>query len=397
MHSASLAFEYEHLHHEATQLAGGLRDLAQRATVYRHIFRASQGNHAFPLIAAHGALWAGGQFRFAMQVGRWLAWQYPWSGALRKRKLDGLANFLDALRDINRQVCIDTYAQFHFTKQALASIPDFWRISGAGRVCLDAGSMVLRGMRERYAEAAGASRNAAPCSRPIFFTNKPRSWARLCSGRPLRLIGRRPNSSHSGRVFASPICRAELASPFAISPTNKNEFATACRRSTWLRKPAGRTSNIRCNPTACSTRRHSQRPITTSRKCGWPFSARSRRAAPEVKDPVPCLQCLPAEHTGKAAEKVPTTLLAFRVANGTRNRDLQIQNLAFCSANAKPGNELGNDENPVAPESRKTAVSDTPKPPTIAPDVVAVNAAWPTLPEAIKAGVLATIRVTGGA
>jgi hypothetical protein len=52
-----------------------------------------------------------------MQVGRWLAWQYAWSGALRKRKLDGLANFLDALRDINRRVCIDTYAQFYFTKR----------------------------------------------------------------------------------------------------------------------------------------------------------------------------------------------------------------------------------------------------------------------------------------
>jgi hypothetical protein len=117
MHSASLASEYEQLHEEATQLAGGLRDLAQRATVYRHVFRASQGNHAFPLIAAHGALWAGGQFRFAMQVGRWLAWQYPWSSTLRKRKLDGLANFLDALRDINRRVCIDTYAQFYLTQR----------------------------------------------------------------------------------------------------------------------------------------------------------------------------------------------------------------------------------------------------------------------------------------
>jgi hypothetical protein len=51
-----LAREYEALTREGTRLAGGLCDLAQRATVYHHLFRASGGNHAFPLIAAHGAL-----------------------------------------------------------------------------------------------------------------------------------------------------------------------------------------------------------------------------------------------------------------------------------------------------------------------------------------------------
>ncbi len=47
MQSASLTLAYEQLRREATQLAGELGDTVQRATVYRHIFRASQGNPRF--------------------------------------------------------------------------------------------------------------------------------------------------------------------------------------------------------------------------------------------------------------------------------------------------------------------------------------------------------------
>ena len=66
----SLQSHYDRLQREATLLAGGLTDLSQRAAVYRHLFLASGGNHAFPLIAAHGALWAGGYFRFGMRLGQ---------------------------------------------------------------------------------------------------------------------------------------------------------------------------------------------------------------------------------------------------------------------------------------------------------------------------------------
>jgi hypothetical protein len=79
MRAVSLTSAYDQLYREAAFLAGGLSDFAQRAAVYRQIFRASQGNHAFGLIAAHGALWAAGEFRFGMRVCRLLAWQYPWS------------------------------------------------------------------------------------------------------------------------------------------------------------------------------------------------------------------------------------------------------------------------------------------------------------------------------
>lgn len=100
---------------EAVHLAGGPSDLSRRATVYHHLYRASGGNHVFPLIAAHGALWAGGYFRFALRLGRGLSWQYPLSARFRQSQLERLDQFANALRDINRRVCVDTYVSFHLT------------------------------------------------------------------------------------------------------------------------------------------------------------------------------------------------------------------------------------------------------------------------------------------
>ena len=102
---------------EAQVLAGGLTDLAQRAMVYHHLYQQSGGNHVFPLIAAHGALWAGGYFRFGFRLGRFLSWQYAWKTQIRREKLRQLNDFANALRDINRKVCIDTYVNFHFARR----------------------------------------------------------------------------------------------------------------------------------------------------------------------------------------------------------------------------------------------------------------------------------------
>lgn len=113
--SDHLATAYLDLTREATRLAGGLTDLAQRATVYHHLFRASEGNHIFPLIAAHGALWAGGYFRTGMSLAGYLSWQYAWQPELRQNRLAQLDAFANTFRDINRRVCIDTYVNFHFT------------------------------------------------------------------------------------------------------------------------------------------------------------------------------------------------------------------------------------------------------------------------------------------
>lgn len=117
MTSEQLQSAYDELLQEGHELAGGLTDLAQRATVYHHIFRESGGGHIFPLIAAHGALWGRGWFAFGLRLARGLVWQFPFSKRARQEKLAALDEFADAFRDINRRVCIDTYANFHFTRR----------------------------------------------------------------------------------------------------------------------------------------------------------------------------------------------------------------------------------------------------------------------------------------
>lgn len=103
------------LRNEATLLAGGLTDLAQRASVYHHLFEHSGGNHGFPLLAAHGALWASGYFRLGMRMGSLIAWRDAALGARRKDRLDRLTKFANDFRDINRRVCVETYFIYYMT------------------------------------------------------------------------------------------------------------------------------------------------------------------------------------------------------------------------------------------------------------------------------------------
>jgi hypothetical protein len=114
MNAAELREAYVALRGEADRLAGGLTDLGQRAAVYHHLYHDSGGNHIFPLIAAHGALWARGYFRFGMRLGRCFAWQYCLNLARHHTQLAALADFADAFRDINRRVCADVYTNYHF-------------------------------------------------------------------------------------------------------------------------------------------------------------------------------------------------------------------------------------------------------------------------------------------
>ncbi len=107
---ASLA----HFREQGRRLAGELHDLAQRAATYHHLYEHSGRNFVFPLIAAHGALWAKGYFNFGRQLGRCCACQYPFSRGIRSELLRQLEDFADAFRDINRRVCVETYAAYHF-------------------------------------------------------------------------------------------------------------------------------------------------------------------------------------------------------------------------------------------------------------------------------------------
>ena len=112
----TLTREHRRIHQEARVLAGTLTDLGQRATVYHHLYQDSGGRNVFPLIAAHGALWGAGYFALGMRVGTLLSAQFLLNPALRRDKLRQLQAFADAFREINRQVCVEAYTAYHFSK-----------------------------------------------------------------------------------------------------------------------------------------------------------------------------------------------------------------------------------------------------------------------------------------
>jgi hypothetical protein len=108
---------YENFRTQGYALAGGLGDLQQRAGVYHGMYEDSGKRNVFPLIAAHGALWASGYFRKGM-LGGWLL-SLPWllAPSVRRAKLRSVAVFADQLRDINRRVCAESYAIYHYTRR----------------------------------------------------------------------------------------------------------------------------------------------------------------------------------------------------------------------------------------------------------------------------------------
>ncbi len=99
----------------AIRRAGTPDDLVLRATTYIDLYRHSGGNHGFPLLAAHGALWGARHFRRGRIVGRALAYLTGLEPAERARQLARIDAFALALKEINRRVCVETYTAYHLS------------------------------------------------------------------------------------------------------------------------------------------------------------------------------------------------------------------------------------------------------------------------------------------
>lgn len=106
----------EELRAESVALAAGIGDFAQRAATYHHLYQHSGGNHAFPLLAAHGALWGAQHFRAGLRLGGLLKWRF--GRGRRAQMVDALERFTVAMRDINRQVCVETYYCYRLSASA---------------------------------------------------------------------------------------------------------------------------------------------------------------------------------------------------------------------------------------------------------------------------------------
>jgi len=107
--------DHSRIRKEAIILAGKPSDLVQRSSVYHHLYSHSDRNHVFPLLAAHGALWGSGHFARGMLVGKIFSYCFIGNSDLREYKMKSLAGFAEAFREINRQVCVETYYAYHMT------------------------------------------------------------------------------------------------------------------------------------------------------------------------------------------------------------------------------------------------------------------------------------------
>jgi len=117
MDQLALQARYDELRTEAGSLAGGLLDIPRRVVILLNLYLDSGGNHAFSQIAAHGALWGLGYFDAAGSLGRLIGKRYFYNSKERAFRMGLLETFAEEFRTVNRQVCIDTYANYQFAKE----------------------------------------------------------------------------------------------------------------------------------------------------------------------------------------------------------------------------------------------------------------------------------------
>ncbi|MCA9187632.1 MAG: hypothetical protein R3E01_33950 [Pirellulaceae bacterium] len=115
--SIDLKAEYDKLKAQGEVLAGDLLEIPRRVAILTHLYFDSGCNHAFSLIAAHGALWGLAYFESGGSLGRFVAKRYFYNRQEKAYRLGILREFAEGFRRVNRQVCIDTYANYHFVKR----------------------------------------------------------------------------------------------------------------------------------------------------------------------------------------------------------------------------------------------------------------------------------------
>ncbi len=113
----SLKDRYLEIQNRARRLAGEPGDIARRVAVHYSLYQDSRGNHAFPLVALHGALWAYGFFESTGKLGRIIQYRYFYNARERKFRMGLLNGFSQGFKSVNRSVFIDTYTNYFFTKE----------------------------------------------------------------------------------------------------------------------------------------------------------------------------------------------------------------------------------------------------------------------------------------
>jgi hypothetical protein len=108
---------HQEIRAEAVRLAGGPGDMPPRVALLHSIFVDSGGNHAFPEVALHGALWAYGFYERRGTVSRMINYRYFYDREERARRAYMLFEFSQGFKEANRSVVKDTYTNYFFTKR----------------------------------------------------------------------------------------------------------------------------------------------------------------------------------------------------------------------------------------------------------------------------------------
>ena len=112
MVAGTLATAHAAARSEAESLAGTLADMPRRAVAHHALYRRSGHGLAFPLMAAHGALWGKRHIDRGLAVGALLSLRDVLDPALRAGRLAALRAFAEAFREINRRVFVEVWTAF---------------------------------------------------------------------------------------------------------------------------------------------------------------------------------------------------------------------------------------------------------------------------------------------
>lgn len=96
-----LTAAYQEIRREAGRLAGGPGDMPQRVALLHSIFEDSGGNHVFPEVALHGALWAYGFYERRGAVSRMITYRYFYDRDERARRAYMLFAFSQGFKEAN--------------------------------------------------------------------------------------------------------------------------------------------------------------------------------------------------------------------------------------------------------------------------------------------------------
>jgi hypothetical protein len=172
MAEAELQRAHQEIRAEAVRLAGGPGDMPPRVALLHSIFVDSGGNHAFPEVALHGALWAYGFYERRGTVSRMINYRYFYDREERARRAYMLFEFSQGFKEANRSVFKDTYTNYFFTKRHGEN-------PGAEEIVPPQLLEALNRVATPPERASGSRGGSGPtCSRPPCSSSRRTRWVR---------------------------------------------------------------------------------------------------------------------------------------------------------------------------------------------------------------------------